>query len=70
MGPLGSAVVDLDVYVGSSPSYDSKECVVVEGIIPDVGFDNSFELSRIEEYGDITGDVGEEIHGVLSSLFD
>ena len=36
---------------------------------PDVLFDKSFVLSKIEEYGDVTGDVGDEMQSCLSSWF-
>ena len=43
--------------------------MVAMGNPPDVLFDKSFVLSKIEEYGDVTGDVGDEMQSCLSSWF-
>ena len=69
MVPHDSTGATLELYVDSSPSNDSKEWEVVDGMTPELVFDMSLEFSKIFEYGDITGDVGDEIHGCLSSLF-
>ena len=65
MVPHDSTGAFLELYVDSSPSNDSKEWEVVDGIIPELFFDKSLEFSKIFEYGD----VGDEIHGCFSSLF-
>ena len=69
MVPHDSTGATLELYVDSSPSNDSKEFEVVDGITPELFFDISLEPSKMFEYGDITGDVGDEIQGCLSSLF-